>query len=62
VTKNFGAENASVPLDNPRTNGFFNETVVGNIWRIELNHRELSYVAFGENYTIEGFVEKTVCI
>jgi len=25
VTKNFGAENASVPLDKPRTNGFFRE-------------------------------------
>ena len=48
MTKNFGAENASVPLDNPRTNGFFNEAVAGNIRRIELNHRELPSGAFGE--------------
>ena len=52
MTKNFGAENASVPSDNPRTNGFFNETVAGNIWRIELNHRELPYESFRENVIV----------
>ena len=31
-------------------------------WRIELNHRELPYGAFGENFTIEGLAEKSVCI
>jgi len=58
VTKNFGAENASVPLDNPRTNGFFNETVAGNIWRIEVNHRELPYGAFGETIPLKGLLKK----
>ena len=58
MTKNFGAENASVQLDKPRTNGFFNETVAGNIWRIELNHRESPYGAFGETIPLKGLLKK----
>ena len=58
MAKNFRAENASVPLDNPSTNGFFNETVAGNIRRIKLNHRELPYGAFGETIPSKGLLKK----
>ena len=32
------------------------------VWCIEMNLPELPYGAFGENFTIEGLTEKTVCI
>ncbi len=32
------------------------------IWRVELNRPDLPYGAFGENFTIAGLTEETVCI
>lgn len=31
-------------------------------WRVELNRQELPFGAFGENFTVMGHTEKTVCI